>query len=929
MPVLRQDVQTGSDQLQLGNTNYMVGTAAPTMKEVQPDVDSRGMAIQNFLQGFMGTFQPTIQEGQTRAAAQGQIDAAADPNALQDSDAATQKQNIFMQDAYQKGYLGAAIQQSVTDFQTGAQQRAQQAGIQGLSDSDFLEQERQHSAKLMQGLGQYLQHVSPETQAAVAQSLVTTKTTTLNALRKTRAGQASINNTRSIEQGSFQASQNFLQSFALNGFDQSWHYIEDQTKMIGTNPLLTQDEKEQQLQNLAVTTAQQMNDPQAISQLADKFDGILGVNSAATHKALYTAFNQAGQRTAGAAIMDVQSRLDAIGQLPTYQQEDARRNLEQHLVELNSSGQLSTGQMLDYYKQMHKQQKPEDQLKGLVTTAAGNHGALSVESLHASSEGQVSYDQIHSAITNAYPDTVQGNAAMMAAGQAGGDAWIIKTALGRMGTQMTDQLSTLSVNMQVQTDDNGNKTYTVPQSVRDNLMGFTAMYKSGDAITKQTLMNTLPDDWKGIIQSAIAQDPTNANNNVLDTVKRVASERASGLYKDVPQMPSGKTGDAVFNTDAALAWYQRINPITTASEASQRAQFSQELQAEYTRVRNTDPALLTGKSPETINQMLVGNLQSRTVGLTVGNFNTSVILPVGTTLDQYAQAAGTDAGSYQKGIQAAATSAMEAQGFNPDSVDRVRIEANAGGANSRDLVLTVDTKNDAGVYESHRINLPMQSINAQAQGTYQDLLAGQRADGANKAGTNLVTFYDHDSGGYRTGPISGPNSAGMNADDFNRLQANTMRYEGFKGTKSNGSVGYGWHDASGDSVPDRITPQGAAQQLRTLLQDRYVPMAKQYTKDAGLKGTYALGMLSDMAYQRPADAKAMASAMGQFQRGDLSYPDLISTLQKLPSWSDAGGSAKTARNKDRMQTLQLWSTLEGNRGARPQENLFAAVGQQQ
>lgn len=929
MPVLRQDVQTGSGQLQLGNTNYMVGTAAPTMKQVQPEVDSRGMAIQNFLQGFLGQFQPQVQQGQTRAAAQGQIDAAADPNALQDSDDAASKQNIFMRDAYRQGYLGAAIQQSVNDFQAGAQTRAQQAGVQGLSDETFLAQERQHSAQLLNTLGQSLQHVSPETQQAVAQSLDNTKTATLNMLRKARAGQASINNTRTIEQGTYQASQNFLQSFANAGFDQSWHYIQDQADMIATNPLMKQDEKEQQLQNLAVITAQQMNDPQAIAQLADKFDGLLGANSVATHKALYTAFNEAGQRTAGASIMDVQNRLDAISQMPVYQQADARTNLEQHLVELNSTGQLSTGQMLSFYKQMHKQQKPEDQLKGLVNTAASSHGALSVESLHSSSSGQVSYDQIHSAITNAYPDTVQGNAAMMAAGQAGGDAWIIKTALGRMGTQMTDQLSTLSVNMQVQTDENGNKTYTVPEAVRDNLMGFTAMYKSGDAITKQTLMNTLPDDWKGIIQSAIAQDPTNANNNVLDTVKRVASERASGMYKDVPQMPTGKTGDAVFNTDAALSWYQRINPITTASEASQRAQFGQELQAEYARIRNEDPALLSGKSPQTINQMLVGSLQARTVGLTVGNFNTSVILPVGTSLDQYAQAAGTDAGSYQKGIQAAATSAMEAQGFNPDRVDRVRIDANAGGANSRDLVLTVDTKNDAGVYESHRINLPMQSINAQAQGTYQDLLAGQRADGENKAGTNLVTFYDHSSGGYRTGPISGPNSAGMNADDFNRLQANTMRYEGFKGSKSNGSVGYGWHDASGDNVPDRITPQGAAQQLRTLLQDRYVPMAKQYSKDAGLRGDYSLGMLSDMAYQRPADAKAMASAMGQFQRGELTYPDLINTLKKLPSWSDAGGGANTARNKDRLQNLQLWSTLEGNRGARPEENPFGTIGQQQ
>lgn len=928
MPVLRQDVQTGSGQLQLGNTNYMVGTAAPNMQQVQPQTDSRGMAIQNFLQGFMGNFQSEIQKGQTRAAAQGEVDATSDPNALQDSDDAADKQNIFMRDAYQKGYLGAAIQQSVTDFQTGATERAQQAGIQGMSDADFLAQERQHSAALMQSLGQYLPHASDETVQAVAQNLNNTKTTTLNMLRKSRAGQASINNTRTLEQGSFQASQNFLQSYQINGFDQSWHYVEDQANMIATNPLLKESDKQQQLQNLAVTIGQQLNDPKAISQLADKFQGMLGVNGVPTYNALHTAYDQAAQRTAGAAVMDVQNRFDAIAQLPVYQQADARAKLEQHMIELNTTGQLSTGQMMDYYNKMHTQQKPVQQLQGLVTTAANNHGALSVESLHASAGGQLSYDQIHSAITNGFPDTVQGNAAMMAAGQAGGDAWITKTALGRMGAQMTDQLSTLSINMQVQTDDNGNKVYTVPQAVRDNLMGFTALYKSGDAITQQTLMNTLPDDWKGVIQSAIAQDPTNMNNNVLDTVKRVAAERASGMYKDVPQMPSGKAADAVFNTDSAVSWYQRVNPITTDSEASQRAAFSQELQSEYTRIRNEDPALLSGKSPQTINQMLVGNVQARTVGLQVGKFNTSVVLPAGTTLDQYAQAAGTDTASYQKGIQAAADSAMQTSGFNPDTINRVRVEPNAGGANSRDMVLTVDTKNAAGIYESHRINLPAQSITAQAQGTYQDLLAGQRADGEHKVGTNLTTFQDYSNGGFKTGPVSGPNSAGMDADSFNKLQADVMRYEGFKGTKSNGSVGFGWHDASGDNVPDRITQQGAAQELRNLLQSRYVPMAKQYSKDAGLTGNYALGMLSDMAYQRPADSKAMASAMGQFQQGNMTYPELVHTLQGLPSWKDAGGGANTVRNKDRMQTLYNWAAFEGNRGNRQQENPFGTLGQQ-
>lgn len=929
MPVLRQDVNTGSGQLQLGNTNYMVGAAAPVMKQEQPETDSRGMAIQNFLQGFMGSFTPELQKGQNRAAAQGQIDASSDPNALEDADTAAGKQNIFMRQAYQQGYLGAAVQQTVNDFQAGATARAQQAGIASMSDEEFLAQERQHSAQLMQGLGKYLPHVGDDTVQAVANALDNTKTATLNMLRKSRAGQAAITNNRAVQQGSYQASQNFLQSYQTDGFDGSWHYIQDQANLIGTNPLLKQEDKEQELRNLAVTTAQQLNDPRAISQLADKFDGILGVNSTATHNALYGAYQQAAQRTAGASVMDVQNRFDAISKLPTYQQDDARKNLDQYMIQLNTTNQLSTGQMMDYHNKMYKEQKPTLQLEGLVQAAAQNHGALSVESLHASGQGQLSYDQIHSSILNNFPDTVQGNAALMASGQAGGDAWMIQSAMGRMGKQLTTQLSTLSVNMQSSTDDQGNKTYTVPQSVRDNLVGFSAMYQSADAVTKQTLMGTLPDDWKGIIQNAIAQDPNNMNNNILDTVKRVAAERASGLYKDVPSMPTGKAGDTIFDGSQATGFFSRVGAAlwTTDNVANQRAQFSDQLKSEYTRIRNADPSLLSGKSPSTIHDMLVGNVQARTVSVKVGNYDSNIVLPAGTNLQQYAQAAGVPPTYYQQGLQSAASSTMSSMGLNPDNVQSVRILPNAGGALSKDFVLTVETKNPStGILESHSINMPAQAVQAAAQGPYQDALASQRADGSKRVGTNLTTFYDHTIQGRRTGVIQGPNSAGMDSDDFNRTIAKTMQYEGFKGTKSGGSVGYGWHDASGDSVPDSITHEQAYSQLRSLMETRYVPMAKQYSAQAGLKGTYALGMLSDLAYERPADAKAVASAMGQFQRGEIQYPDLLHTLQKLPSWSDAGGGAGTLRNRDRLSTLQTWSAIEGNRGARSQENPFATLG---
>lgn len=910
MPVLRQGVDTGSGQLQIGGTNYMVGTAAPQVNEVQPKVDSRGAAIQSFLGNFLDTFTPAIQQGQQRAAAQGQIDASADPDALKNSDSAADKQNIFMRDAYQRGYLGAAIQQSVTDFQAGINTRAQQAGLNGISDEEFLQTERQQNAQLMQSLAGYLPHAAPETVAAVASSLDNTRTSALNLLRKTRLGQAKVNNNRTVEQGGFQATQSFSDSMAAgNNFDQSWHYLEDQANMIGSNALMDEKEKKQQLHNLFLTVAQNTNDPDVINQLAGKAAGIMGVTDPSLTSALHSEWNRAGTQQAGATLMDLQNRFDNIGTMPAYQQQEAKGNFEHALIDAQTSGRISTGQMMEFYNKLHKQQTPKLQMTGMVSAVASQGGGLSVEALHAAAPG-VTREQIHSAITESFPDTIEGNTKMLAAGAQGNDPWVIKTALGRVGTQMTDQLETLSTVMKPVTDENGNTSYQIPQAVQQNVVGFMGMYQASDDITKQTLMNTLPQDWQGVIKSAIEQDPTNVNNNVLDTIKRVASERASGMYKDVPTQPTEK----MLNTDAALAWYQRVGGFfyETDSMESQRAAMRQQLVTEFNRLSDADRGLLSGKSEETINKMLVGNIQARTVPVQIGRLNANVTLPAGTSLDSYASAAGVDASTYSKAFQNVADSVFKAQGINVDNMASVRIEPNTGGAQSKDFTLSVVTKGQNGLYTTSRIAMPASSINRRAQSDYAAMVDQQRADGSQKAGTQIATFMDHSRGGYQTMEISGTNNVGLSPTVFNSVLSNTVRYEGFKAVKSNGSVGYGHHDASGDTIPDRMTPQEALQDLKNLYEKRYIPMTKSYMKDAGISGDTAITLLADLAYQRPADAKALATAMGQFKRGEISPYELSKVLPSLPSYKDAGGTEKTVRNMDRANALLRWSNFEGN-----------------
>lgn len=909
MPVIRQEVNTGSNELQLGGTNYMVGTASPQMKEVQPETDTRGQAIQGFLSNFLDSFTPQIQKGQERAAVQGQIDATQDPDALKNSDAAVDKQNIFMRDAYQQGYLGAAVQQSVTDFQTGVTQRAQAAGLAGMSDEEFMQQERQQNAKLMNSLGQYLPHMSNQTAAAVANSLDSTRQSALGLLQKTRLGQAKINNTRTIDQGARAALDGLQTSLSAgNNFEQSYHYLENQANMIAVNPILSEKEKRDNVTNLFLSAAQNLSDPNDIEALANKYQGLLGAESVDGVAKMRTFYNQAGERQAGATWMDLQNKFDAIGQLPAYQQADARKNFEQQMIQANVEGRLSMGQMETWYNKLHKEQTPKLQMTGMIKAVASGGGGLNVESLHAAAPG-VTRSEVTSAILEAYPDTMDGNAAMLAAGSQGKDPWVIKQALGRVGNLMTSQLDTMSSLMQPVKGDDGNVTYQIPQQVQSSIVGFTAMYQSADEITQQTLMNTVPDDWRGIIQQAIAQDPSNVNNNVLDTIKRVAVENASGMYKDVKALPS----DKMLNTDSALRWYQRINPVTTDSEDSQRQQMSQQMQAEYSRIYNTDRGLLSGKSPESINKMLVGLIQGRTAKVDVGRFAANITLPPGQSISSYAAAAGgVDDQTYTDALQSTIKSVFDAQGINPDLMDSVQFTAASGGALSKDMTMTVYTKNSAGIIEPHRAVIPMNVVSTTARAAYQQKQDAARADGEMKAGASISTFRDGARGGLVTANVSGTNSTSLSPTVFNDLQSRVMMYEGFKNEKSGGSVGYGWHDQSGDSVPDRISQPEAQAKLKQLLETRYVPMAQSYMKASGVSGDAATVLLSDLTYQRPADAKALADKMGAYQRGEISKHELDGVLSKLPSYTDAGGTFKSRRNSDRRDALDRWANFEGN-----------------
>jgi len=311
--------------------------------------------------------------------------------------------------------------------------------------------------------------------------------------------------------------------------------------------------------------------------------------------------------------------------------------------------------------------------------------------------------------------------------------------------------------------------------------------------------------------------------------------------------------------------------------------------------------------------MLIGNIQARSVPVKVGDFDTDILLPSGQTLDKRANNAGVDAGTYQSGLQKAITSSMFSQGYNMDRVSNVSVQANSSGAQTMDYTVTVEQRDpNTGIVSANHFSVPNSVVVSQAKADYADLIAGQREQGESMAGAEVASYYDHSRRGYQTVDVQGPNSVGMNAHVFNGAMSLIMQNEGFKSSKSNGSVGYGWHEASGDAIPDTITQPQAQAKLKELLETRYVPMMRGYLKDAGIEPGEMEGTLLDLTYERPADAKQLTTLMGQYKRGEVKAGDVLDSLRKMPSFQDAGGDENSRRNVERRKALQNWLWYEGH-----------------
>ena len=126
-----------------------------------------------------------------------------------------------------------------------------------------------------------------------------------------------------------------------------------------------------------------------------------------------------------------------------------------------------------------------------------------------------------------------------------------------------------------------------------------------------------------MVLKAIAQNPNNASNTILDDLRRQARNKASGRYSKLPSKPTEKMVDPSHTAN----WFSFLG---TADAQRQEARAA--MTEEFYYLQDKNPEALVGKDEDDINTMLKGNIQSRRLELNISGAPRHLYLPAGTSM---------------------------------------------------------------------------------------------------------------------------------------------------------------------------------------------------------------------------------------------------------------------------------------------------------
>lgn len=889
--VQRQGLQLQGVQLQA--TEAVQGAVGAVA--VDDSALARRQAIGQFLQGTVEGFSARAQVYGAKAAVQGALDAQGAVDLEATRDEKVKQQNIFLRDSYTQGYTSAAVSRELADWRIGALQRANSAAAQGLSDEEFRLQEQQGNAKFSEQVSKWLPQLDRQAAAATLTQVQQASAANYAAFQEGRAKVANQRADAALDQNLSASGQEFfnhIQSGNIPAGDAA--VVSGMSAILGAGHL-DKSSKFARVQDYLVSIAQNATDPLVIDRIQRIATEQLGVNSVDVVKALRTEFKRAGSQMEAQVRFDIADQLEALRSASPEQQEVALQNIRSQVQQYGRSGVLSTGTQLDIWNSATKL-RDDAADKYALQIAINNRQPTSV--LAGQFEGDV--EKAQKFILDQFPDTPVGNATLLQYGKTSKDAGLIQKANQRTSRLMANTLASL---------DSLAEDGTVSAENNAAIAGWVQQYISGGDLDKIALSGDVPEEYRGIIQRAAAQGQSNASNIILDDIRRLARNRASGRYDNLPANPP----EAAIDAESTANWFSFGD---TADQQRQEGRVA--LQEEYKQLYRSNPELLVGKSPEDINTLLKGRIQSRQLQVEVSGKPRHVYLPAGTTLADLQGSYRGDTEQFRTALAQQIQTSVDAVA-DPSKVSRVIVQAGTAGAQGQNLTASVLTTD--GIYQN--VSIDVQQVQQLAQAGYDEALAGGIEIGQKAVGSRPATFWDADNGRTISLNVNGKNSSGIAPALFSDIVATTAQFEGFRATKKKGSVGFGLHDNSGLPVPESLTPEQGIEVLKGSLEKQYIPAVKKQlqgiTQDpSGLKLLVDLNYHGGNGSSAPvADAlRTLKSVQGQgssatygYQQDPFQAQSLVGldTLKKQPAYKQAQPKRK------QYLEIQYWQAVQAVR----------------
>jgi hypothetical protein len=846
--------------------------------------------MQQFLKDFTGGFQQQVEEDGARVAIQGALDAQNSNDALADKDENVNRQNWLMRKYYADGYVSAAASQQLAQYRVDSSNRAKQAAINGLTDEEFHEQEKKATAEFQSKMSQYLPDMNKQSATYALSALQQTSAANYKEFMQQRAKQAVINADRALDTNLSSTITEFNQRLSTGSYGDAEASIKSGMGAILAAEHLDKDKKLDRVKQYMVSVAQGSDNPLVIDGLQKLATEELGVNSVDVNKALFEQFKRAGNQMEGQVMFEMSDRIDALKNLPPDQQETAMAGIRKDLVAAGTSGILSPSTQMSTWNEVQKQRDKAQKayaLQDALTTGK-------TPATYAAAAG-IDLDKARNNILDKFPDTAMGNVQLLQYGTQSKDNWAVETAQTRMGKQVASTLATMD-----QLGEDGQ----ISAENQATINTFTQMYSKSTDVGKMALAGQIPEEWRGIVQRAIAQSPNNASNIIMDDLRRLAQNKASGRYDNVAVSPSEK----MLDPSGEANWFS----FGSTADA-QRQEARAAMEAEYRYMYRKNPEALVGKSADDINTMLKGNIQSRKLEVEVAGKPRFVFLPPGSNLQDYMGGYQGSTEQFTNALQDSISSSVNAV-IDPSNLERVVVQAGTAGSAGRGMTATVFSKD--GTFQNISINTG--AVAELAQERYQEELAGQIKEGEAAQGMRPASFYDHDNNRTVQMNVSGVNTAKVAPSLFSEIAANTMEFEGFRQNKGNGSVGFGLHDNSGMPVPAQTDIKGAVNMLKGSLEKQYIPNARKAMKDYGIpESPESMKVLVDLNYHGGNGSTLPVAKAMQEYRETVKNPLSTDTPMLGSSGAEAGvwlalraqpayKEAQPARKRYLEQNLRDW-----------------------